>query len=84
MCRDKLESLTDLKKLCVVEFIFQGIDVTDQHSFVILGPFVVDFDLLVFVQNQRLIQKRYFGHRMWILNTFPYSCLIFAIADGLD
>ena len=56
MSGDESESSTHFQKLSMVEFILQGIDVADQHRLIFLGPFVLNFDFLILVHHERLIE----------------------------
>ena len=56
MSGDESESSAHFQKLSVIEFILQGVDVVDKHRLIFLGPFVLNFDFLILVHDERLIK----------------------------
>ena len=76
------EPFAYFQELCMVEFVFEGVDVLDKQKLVLLSPLVLYLNLLVFVHNKGLVKEIDFGF-LRIIDLLPNSLLIFAITDSL-
>lgn len=84
MIRDEFESSTSLEKLSFVEFIFEAVYIRNEDFLVLFTPFVVDFYLLIFVKDERLVQEGHLIKSIRIVDPIPNPVFILVVTDGLD